>query len=204
MINVTVQNLTRSFGERPVLTGVDLELHPGDRLVVKGHNGSGKSTFVRILAGLLRPSSGTVLIERDGKPLDEAERRVRVGYLAPDLVIYEHLTVLENLEFFARVRGLPRGDALAATIRRVGLEGREDDLVGTLSTGLRQRAKLAFSTQTDPDLLLLDEPSANLDSAGRALVEEATVTVAERGGIVVLASNDPLEFALGTRDIVLA
>ena len=136
--------------------------------------------------------------------LDDAGRRAVTGYLAPDLVLYDELTALENLDFFAGVRGLPTGEASRELLARVGLGERADDPVGTFSTGLRQRAKFAFALQNDPAVLLLDEPSSNLDDAGRAVVAAAVEHVHGRGGIVVLASNDPAEFAYGTRDLELA
>ncbi len=205
MIEIQVEDLSRSFGERRVLTGISTSLSGGDRLLVRGPNGSGKSTFLRILAGLLASTGGTVRWLEDGEERDQGWRRRATGYLSPDLVLYEEFSPLENLDFFARVRGIPVDHGRdGGLLERLGLRGRLDDPLGTFSTGMRQRAKLAFALQAGPRVLLLDEPGSNLDDAGRALVNEAVAEYAKGEGIVVIATNDPAEFALGNRTLELA
>ncbi len=205
MIEVRLQGIERSFGERRVLKGIDLSLSGGDRLLVRGPNGSGKSTCLKILAGLLGPTGGKLTVTEDGAEVDGARRRRLTGYLAPDLVLYEEFSPMENLTFFARVRGMaPDPERDASLLARLGLGKRLHDPIGTLSTGMRQRAKLAFALQAGPRLLLLDEPGSNLDAPGRGLVAGAVDEFSARGGIVVVASNDPAEFSMGNRTLELA
>ena len=158
--------LCRSFGERVVLAGVDLGVAEGETIAVIGPNGVGKTTLLRILAGLLRPSAGTVLL--DGRPvrIADPESRAAIGLLSHRAMLYDDLTLQENLEFVARLHGLhePRKVAREA-LDQVELLGRAGDSPRTLSRGLIQRAALARALLHAPRLLLLDEPFTGLDAA---------------------------------------
>jgi heme exporter protein A len=127
--------IKRRFGRIKVLNGVSGEVTPGHVLLVSGPNGSGKSTLVRILAGILAQESGTVEYVEDGRSLGIAERRRSLGYVAPDLALYEELSAVENLEFFCRLRGVP-AERASETLSVLGLP--EDRLAGALSSGLDQ------------------------------------------------------------------
>jgi ABC-type multidrug transport system ATPase subunit len=125
--------------------------------------------------------------------------------MAPDLHLYDEFSALENLTFFARARGLPRERGRdERLLEALGLGARFHDPLATLSTGLRARAKLAFALQPRPRILLLDEPGSNLDAPGRRAVQDAVEGYAGEAAVVVIASNDPGEFALGTRTLELA
>lgn len=205
MVELHIEQLDRSFGDRRVLTGITTSLQGGDRLLVRGPNGSGKSTLLKVLCGVLAPTGGRIRFLDSGEERDADWRRHATSYLGPDLVLYEEFSALENLDFFGRLRGLGRDEARdLALLKRLGLGARAHDPIGTLSTGMRQRAKLAFVLQGTPKLLLLDEPGSNLDDAGRALVAGAVEESAAAGGIVIIASNDPAEFALGRTTLALA
>ncbi|MBP2647668.1 MAG: ccmA [Gemmatimonadetes bacterium] len=158
--------LRRAFGERVVLDGVDLSLAEGETVAVIGPNGVGKTTLLRILAGLLRPSAGSVLL--DGRPVRTADpqSRAAIGLLSHRAMLYDDLTLQENLEFVARLHGLrdPRRVAREA-LEQVELLSRAGDSPRTLSRGLIQRAALARALLHAPRLLLLDEPFTGLDSA---------------------------------------
>ena len=158
--------LRRSFGERVVLDGVDLSVGEGETIAVTGPNGVGKTTLLRILAGLLRPSAGSVLL--DGRPVRTADpqSRAAIGLLSHRAMLYDDLTLQENLEFVARLHGLrdPRRVAREA-LEQVELLARAGDSPRTLSRGLIQRAALARALLHAPRLLLLDEPFTGLDSA---------------------------------------
>jgi heme exporter protein A len=204
MLKLTLNHLSRSFEERQVIKDLSTVFKGGERLLVRGPNGCGKTTLLKILAGVLAPSDGDLQVEDEGKTRDASWRRRWTGYLAPDLVLYEEFSAMENLDFFARVRGLTPDPARDRhLLDRLGLGRRTEDPLGTLSTGLRQRAKLAFALQPEPRILLMDEPGSNLDQMGRDLVRDTVDTFAGPDRIVVVATNDPAEFDLGTRTLEL-
>ena len=182
--------IRRRFGKLSVLTGVSGAVESGGVLLVTGPNGSGKSTLLRCLAGLMAPQAGSVEQVEEGRALDAAERRRRVGLVAPDLAFYEELSARENLLFFARLRGLPaaRADSL---LSRVGLPG--ERLAGALSSGMRQRLRWAWALLHRPLVLLLDEPLQNLDAPGEAAARGLLAEHLAAGGLAVVASPGSLE-----------
>jgi heme exporter protein A len=197
MLRLEISDLGKRFGRRQVFEHLTAAVEEHSVLAVAGANGSGKSTLVRILCGLARPTAGTVAVVEDGVPISPAACRARTGLVAPDLSLYHELTALENLAFFAQVRGLRTGPSeLSGLLERVGLAGRGDDLVGAYSSGMRQRLKYAQALLHAPSLLFLDEPTANLDDAGSALVGEIIAAQKERG-ILVLATNNAQEVLYG-------
>ncbi|CDZ48586.1 ABC transporter ATP-binding protein [Neorhizobium galegae] len=165
---IDVHHLTKSFGGRKVVDDVSISVKKGRIHGFLGPNGSGKTTTIRMLCGLLTPDSG------DGTCLGfdiltESDRiRRRVGYMTQKFSLYQDLSIRENLEFVARVYGLadPRGKASAA-IERLGLKGREKQLAGELSGGWKQRLALGACILPEPALLLLDEPTAGVDPKAR-------------------------------------
>lgn len=203
-VALRLNQISKSFGARRVLRGVDLDASGGEIVVVAGPNGSGKSTLLRVVAGLIRPGRGEVALTIDGRDCGApAARRRAAGYVSPDLALYPELTGAENLAFFAAVRGEAPGD-VGAKLEAVGLGRRGDDPVGAYSSGMRQRLRLALALQHGPRLLLLDEPGLALDGDGAALLEALVRGHRESGGLVLLATNDPREAAWGDRRVALA
>lgn len=184
------EGIRRGFGRLRVLGGVGGRVANGEVLAVTGHNGSGKSTLLKCLAGLLAPDAGSIRLIEDGRELSARERRERIGFLSPDLAFYEELTVAENLEFFCRLRGLPRerGEALR---ERVALPA--DRRSGALSSGMRQRLRWAFALLHHPRLLLLDEPLEHFDAGGAALAGTLLAEHLAGGGLAVVANPSRLE-----------
>ena len=202
-VTLCAQALTQRFGPNRIFESLTFEVPKGQGLVVTGPNGSGKTTLLRILSGLLRPTKGEVRLNIDGKAISPKERRWHIGFITPELALYEELTALENLEFFAHVRRLKRTKAdHLALLERVGLKERGRDLVGTFSSGMKQRLKLAFAIQHEPMLLLLDEPGNNLDDSGRAVVE-GVVAEQKKKGVLVVATNDARELSYGEGTLAL-
>jgi heme exporter protein A len=159
------RGLRRAFGRVRILHGLDLSLRSGEALVIVGPNGAGKSTLLRLLAGLTRPSSGDISIL--GESLDKGSGRVRrhIGLLSHQSLLYDDLTLLQNLTFTARLYGLnPPGHVARAALEVAGLADRAADLPRRLSRGLLQRAALARAMLHQPRLLLLDEPFNALDA----------------------------------------
>ena len=188
---VELAGLRRDFGDRIALDGIDLRIDPGASVAVLGPNGSGKSTLLRILAGLLRPSSGEVAVLGCNLPKETHRLRGRVGYLGHEPILYRDLTPRENLELAAALHGLeseaisPRIEAL---FDAVGMSPRADDRVAELSAGMKQRIDICRAVLHDPELLLLDEPDAHLDPEARRRI--APLIAAGNGRTRVAVSHD--------------
>jgi heme exporter protein A len=165
-----VEGLTRRYGERDVLSDVSLSLEAGQTLVVFGPNGAGKTTLLRVLATLLRPHEGRVRVLGSELPEESWAVRGRIGVLAHEPLLYRELTVRENLRFHARLHGVVQ-ERVEWLLAAVALDARADEPLRTLSRGMVQRAAIARCVLHEPELLLLDEPYANLDPAAVELVE---------------------------------
>lgn len=201
-IRLQIDHVGKTYGTRRVLQSVCADLKDGDTLVVTGRNGAGKSTLLRIIAGLLRPSQGQVSMWADGVAIRDSARRQVLGFVGADVHLYRELTAREHLRLLGRLRGLSMDAARsAAALAQVGLGGREDELVGGFSSGMQQRLRYALALVHRPRLLLLDEPTTNLDMAGIAIVDRI-IKDAAGDGIVILATNDPRESQYG--ELVLA
>jgi heme exporter protein A len=200
---IELEGLTRRYGERVALRDVTLSLPVGATLVVFGPNGAGKSTLLRVLSTLLRPHGGTARVLGHSLPAEGWAIRGRVGLLGHAPLLYADLTGRENLAFHARLHdvALDRADAL---LEQVGLAARAEDKVHTYSRGMVQRLAVCRAVLHDPELLLLDEPRANLDPAAREIVEP--LIGAASGRTRVMTSHDPVggladaDLALGLRD----
>jgi heme exporter protein A len=196
---VALRELGRAYGDRVALDGVSLELPRGATLAVFGANGAGKTTLLRVLATLLRPHRGEVAVL--GRPLPREGWAVRgqIGLVAHDPLLYRDLSARENLQFHARLHGVDqaRGGEL---LEAVGMARRADDPVRSLSRGMAQRVAICRAVLHRPQLLLLDEPLANLDPGAA----EAVAPLIGRGAGVarVLISHD-LELGLVEADLVL-
>jgi ABC-2 type transport system ATP-binding protein len=167
-IAIDVEGLSKSFGGRTVVRNLSMQVKRGAIYGFLGPNGSGKTTTIRMITGLLTPDEGhgTCLGFDIRTQADEIKRHV--GYMTQRFSLYQDLSVRENLEFVARLYGLPKPAAAArATVERIGLKGREEQLAGELSGGWKQRLALGACTLPNPQLLLLDEPTAGVDPKAR-------------------------------------
>jgi heme exporter protein A len=200
---IELDGLTRRYGERVALQDVTLSLPAGATLVVFGPNGAGKSTLLRVLATLLRPHAGMARILGRALPDEGWAVRGRIGLLTHAPLLYRDLSGRENLEFHAGLHRVP-ADRTRELIERVGLRLRADDKVHTYSRGMVQRLAVARAILHDPEVLLLDEPLANLDPAAAELVEPLIGRASGRTRVVT--SHDPAgglvgaDLALGLRN----
>ena len=188
---IHVSGLAKSFEGREVVRDVSIRIGAGDLLGLVGANGGGKTTTLRMLAGLVSPDSG------DGTVLGATIRsgridRSRIGYMSQRLALYPELSVIENLRFHARVHGLPRS-AVDDGIARYGFEAVALRRFAILSGGWARRVQFAASVLHTPPLLLLDEPTAGLDVVTRAAIWDWITEFADQGGAVVVSTHDLAE-----------
>lgn len=173
----------------PALAELDLVVPAGSVSLIQGPNGAGKTTLLRLLAGLVPLESGSATVL--GFDVETQRRQVRasVGLLAPNTMLYEDLSIFENLEFWSSLAG--HGDVdLQAALDRVGLRDIQEQSISSLSTGQRRRAALASVALRRPQLWLLDEPHAGLDQAGRTIVDALVADVIAAGATVIVASHE--------------
>ncbi len=196
---VALREVSRAYGDRLALAGVSLTLPRGATLAVFGANGAGKTTLLRILATLLRPHAGEARVLGHTLPREGWAVRGRVGFLGHEPLLYRDLSARENLRFHAQLHGVAaaRGDAL---LEAVGMARRADEPVRALSRGMAQRVAICRAVLHQPELLLLDEPLANLDPGAAGAV--APLIGRESGATRVLISHD-VEQGLAEADLVL-
>ncbi len=194
-VAIDVHGLTKSFDGKRVVNNLTLQVSRGEIFGFLGPNGSGKTTSIRMLCGLLIPDAGS------GRCLDydvireTAQIKREIGYMTQRFSLYEDLSVRENLDFVARIYGVPnRAKVVAAALERLGLAHRRDQLAGTLSGGWKQRLALAATTLHNPKLLLLDEPTAGVDPKARRDFWLAIHQLAAEG-ITVLVSTHYMDEA---------
>ena len=188
-IQLEARGLRKTFSRRIIFQDISARVSEGETLLIAGRNGSGKSTLVKILCGILSPSQGSVDITGAGV-LDEFTRKGLFGFVAPYLQVYEEFSAMENLDLGASLRGL-RADraAHAALLGRFALDPRRNDPARGFSSGMKQRLKYALALAHQPRILVLDEPMANLDAEGSAIVR-AIMHEQRTRGILVVATND--------------
>ena len=192
--------VTRRFGSRVAVDRVDLDVWEGEAVAVFGPNGAGKTTLLRILSSALRPSSGTVRVAGSDLVHDPLPVRRRIGVIAHSSFLYDDLTILENLRFFARLYGVEDPSAAAQRwVDAMELAGREDDAAKTLSRGMTQRLAVARSLVHDPEIVYLDEPFSGLDPHAAAVLRE-TIDRLRRDRRTLLMITHDLRLGLALSD----
>jgi ABC-2 type transport system ATP-binding protein len=180
---LVARDLVKRFGDRVALRGVSLEAHAGELIAVIGPNGAGKTTLLSILAGIQKPDAGTI-----------SKAPSEIGWVPQQAALYSKLTVAENLRLFARLEKRPDPEAVVERmLEQTGLGDRAGDQMSTLSGGNRQRVNIAIGLLAEPDVLLLDEPSAALDPRQREKLWEFILALAARGTTVVYSTHNVQE-----------
>ena len=193
-VRLEVKNLRKDFDRKTILKDLNFSLTNKDSLAITGKNGSGKSTLIKILSNIFMQTSGSVTINIDDTVIERQNFYKYIGLISPYLNLYDEFSGLENLRFTARLKSVDN-ERITSTIKSVGLWERRNDLVKIYSSGMKQRLKLAFALMHDPDILLLDEPTSNLDAEGVRLVDNVADDYGS-GRILIIATNDEHERSL--------
>jgi ABC-2 type transport system ATP-binding protein len=189
---VVVHGLRKTFGRMVAVEGLDLTIHRGEVFGLLGPNGSGKTTTIRMLCGLMVPSGGSATVVGFDVVREAEQIRRRIGYMSQRFGLYDDLTVTENLTFYASIYGLhgaERRARVAELLGQLGLRERTAQLAGTLSGGWKQRLALACATAHRPAMLFLDEPTAGVDPASRRLFWQKIYALAEQGTTILVTTH---------------
>ena len=201
--SLEVTRLTKYFGRRLIFNNLNFNFVNSGIYGISGPNGSGKSTLVKILAGIISANKGKVKHSFNGKEIIEENIHNHIGFVSPYLVLYEEFSAEENLLMFAKIRGVEynkqRVDYL---FEKFLLLKRKDDFVKTYSSGMKQRLKFIFALMHSPKLIILDEPTSNLDDEGKNSVYEIIREEAKEN-IVLIASNEKNDLELCSETIFL-
>ncbi|HQF41561.1 MAG TPA: ABC transporter ATP-binding protein [Ignavibacteriaceae bacterium] len=205
MINYSLeaQQLNKSFGRRLIFNDLTFKFDKPGVYGISGPNGSGKSTLVKIIAGIIAASKGKIIHLLNGKIVTEENLHNHIGFVSPYLVLYEEFSTLENLKLFADIRGTEfNKERVDYLLNKFLLYKRKDDLLKTYSSGMKQRVKFIFALMHSPQLLILDEPTSNLDEEGKNSVYEI-VKEESKTNIVIVASNERNDLELCDEIVLL-
>ena len=184
------ENITKSFGRRLIFKNINFEINNAGTLGISGANGAGKSTLVKIVAGINSPSTGKVIHKYNNKEITFEKLHNFIGFVSPYLVLYEEFSAWENLNLFAEIRNVAfNKEKIEYLFNLFLLFNRKDDLVKTYSSGMKQRLKFIFALMHSPQLIILDEPTSNLDNEGKECVYKI-VEKESYENIVLIASNE--------------
>ena len=186
---IYVENLTRRFGDFVAVDHINFEVNAGEVVGYLGPNGSGKTTTIRMLLGLLEPSEGKATVLGFDAFRQSEEVRVRAGYMSQKFAIYDDLTALENLTFYGGVYGITDKARIARTLELVGLNGHESTLTRSLSAGWRQRLALGIALVHEPKLLFLDEPTSGVDPTARRAFWDLIYELAENDVTILVTTH---------------
>jgi heme exporter protein A len=199
MYCLTCDNLTKTFSFNTVFSKLSFTVNTGNILAITGKNGSGKSTLIKIISGLLSQSTGEVKLTAGSTLIPKKEFYRYIGFVSPYLNLYDELTAIENIKFFSRLKknnfNIDKAEAL---FRRLDIYNSKDLPAGNYSSGMKQRLKLIFALIDDPPVLIMDEPSSNLDTKGAEIINELISEQKEKN-ITIIATNNEREVPDGSR-----
>jgi heme exporter protein A len=203
-ITFSIESVSKEFNRRIIFENISFSLSQQDSLAITGRNGSGKSTLAKILCGLLTPTKGKISLFMNEKEIPGADIHRHIGLVSPYINMYDEFSGMENLLVFAHIRNLgsAAGGEPERLLRQFGIYERRNDEVRTYSSGMKQRLKYAAAMLHHPEILILDEPIANLDEEGAATVHN--LMRAQTGvGILIIATNDAKDLKFAEHNIDL-
>jgi heme exporter protein A len=191
-ISITANGVSKEFDRRLIFKDISFSLSSPASLSITGKNGAGKSTLSKIIAGVLSSTHGSVTYSDHEKHMGIEEFKHQIGFVSPYLNLYDEFTALENLQFLSRIRmaAQENGERIKELLNLVGLWNRRNDLVGTFSSGMKQRLKYAFALLHAPALLILDEPTSNLDAEGVEIVQHIVLQQKKENILIIATNND--------------
>lgn len=188
---IEIQGLTKSFGDHLALRGLDLKVMRGESVVIFGPNGAGKTTLIKVLATIMRPSSGKILINGLNLGDNAEDIRRRIGIVTHQTFLYSNLTAYENMEFYGRMFDVPRQkERIHEVVAMVGMTPRLYDRIGTLSRGMQQRLSIARCLLHKPSIILLDEPETGLDQQAISLLWGLLQAEGEEKRSIILTTHN--------------
>jgi ABC-2 type transport system ATP-binding protein len=189
---IKLEHVSKKLGQRDILQDVNLAVQKGDILGYLGPNGAGKTTTIRIILGLMKATSGRVSILDQDVQIDQV--RQKIGFVLESDGLYDNLSAYTNLLYYSQLYDISEGEAkIEASIKVVGLADRAQDKVGTYSKGMRQRLALARAMVHDPEVLVLDEPTAGVDPTGQIEIREIMLEMIQKRGKTILLSSHNLD-----------
>jgi heme exporter protein A len=201
--SVEAVSLNKVFGRRLVFNNLNFKFVNNGIFGISGPNGSGKSTLVKIIAGITSPSSGKVIHNSNERTVIPEKLHNYIGFVSPYLILYDEFSAWENLNYFSEIRNVPIDlDKVNFLLDRFLLLNRKNDLVKTYSSGMKQRLKFIFALMHSPPLLLLDEPTSNLDAEGKDKVYSILRKDAD-SSIIIIASNEESDLEICSSRIQL-
>jgi heme exporter protein A len=193
---LSFQNVTKTFGRRLIFKDINREFSSGNIYGFSGRNGSGKSTLIKIASGIISPTKGKIIHQTDNKEIIEEKLHNYIGFVSPYLVLYDEFTAEENLYHFSKIRGIKYSPKRSEfLLNEFELFPRRNDYLKGYSSGMKQRMKFIFALLHNPEILFLDEPTSNLDNAGKDKVYEI-IENEGKSKLVIVASNEESDLNL--------
>jgi heme exporter protein A len=188
---IDIKKLTKQADNKLILRGVDLSIHKGETVAILGPNGAGKSTLLKVLAGLIKPTSGTVQINGLDLKKNQLEIKKQLGYLPHSSLLYDHYSPFENLVFYGNVYGVKNAEERATQlVKEVGLSFFLNEPVKNFSRGMIQRIAIARAIVHEPEVLLLDEPHTGLDQGAISILNNVILSMKEKGTTTLMVTHD--------------
>lgn len=192
---IKLSSIEKKIEDNMVLRDINIELESGNIYGFVGKNGSGKTMLFRMIAGLIKPDAGQILIDERSVKFNE-ENLLSIGLIIENVGLYKEFTARENLKLLASIRGVIGDDEIDAAIRKVGLDPKDKRKVGKYSLGMRQRLLFAQAVMESPDVLLLDELTNALDKEGINMIRELILKERYRGALICLASHNEADISM--------